>query len=165
MSISADHMSLLLEGGKGIEDFLVAARAMERGDDYRSIAIVIDAMREVNASPEQIAEAVMAMAHEIVSSRYRRAPAYRDGHSSAKDSNKARRGLSNEAWRTLREQIFERDGYECQYCGETDDLTCDHILPLIRGGTNDHDNLTTACRPCNSSKGGKTLSEWRGLAQ
>lgn len=32
--------------------------------------------------------------------------------------------------------------------------TWDHIVPISRGGTNSHDNLQPACRPCNSSKKG-----------
>ena len=44
----------------------------------------------------------------------------------------------------------------CSYCGspatEGNDLTIDHIIPLSRGGTNRRDNLTVACRRCNTSK-------------
>lgn len=36
----------------------------------------------------------------------------------------------------------------------------EHLLPLSRGGNNNYDNLAIACRPCNSSKGNKTISEW-----
>jgi 5-methylcytosine-specific restriction endonuclease McrA len=32
-----------------------------------------------------------------------------------------------------------------------------------RGGSNDLTNLVTACRPCNLSKGPKTLKEWRAF--
>ena len=31
----------------------------------------------------------------------------------------------------------------------------DHIIPVSRGGTNDYENLTLACRWCNRSKGAK----------
>lgn len=45
-------------------------------------------------------------------------------------------------------------------CGEHTDLSVDHKFPLSRGGTDDISNLHFLCRPCNSSKGDKTLAEW-----
>jgi len=63
----------------------------------------------------------------------------------------------------LRAAVFARDGYRCAYCGvETAEPHCDHVLPLSRGGSNSADNLATACGACNTSKGAKTLEEWRG---
>ena len=79
------------------------------------------------------------------------------------NSNKARRRISKQRWKILREETFRRDEWTCVYCGAQDDLTCDHIIPLARGGTNDNENLATACRSCNSSKGKKTLKEWAGI--
>ncbi|UEM08088.1 DUF1376 domain-containing protein (plasmid) [Skermanella rosea] len=65
-------------------------------------------------------------------------------------------------WRALREIVFERDDYACTYCSSEElPLHCDHIVPLTRGGTNDLSNLTTSCRPCNTSKGARTPEEWR----
>lgn len=64
-------------------------------------------------------------------------------------------------WPSLRIAIFERDGFRCTYCGDAEsDLECDHIYPVHLGGDNDPENLTTACRSCNRSKGGKTVAEW-----
>ena len=61
-----------------------------------------------------------------------------------------------------RREIFTRDGYTCQYCGDVGgDLTVDHVLPRSRGGGHTWDNVVTACRPCNHRKGGKTLQEAR----
>lgn len=58
-----------------------------------------------------------------------------------------------------RQNIFKRDGHKCQYCGATNDLTLDHVLPRSRGGASSWDNLTTACRHCNSKKGDFTPIE------
>lgn len=70
-------------------------------------------------------------------------------------------------WDSLRAEltplVFARDEHCCVYCGATEDLTVDHVLPLSRGGTNDLGNLVTACRPCNSSKNAKTPEEWRAV--
>jgi len=48
----------------------------------------------------------------------------------------------------------------CAYCPQLAD-TLDHVLPLVRGGTNYEGNLVPCCRKCNSSKSGKTIIEWR----
>jgi hypothetical protein len=60
-------------------------------------------------------------------------------------------------WDSLRTSlspvVFERDNYLCIACGSHEDLTVDHIKPLIRGGDNSLENLQTLCRPCNSRKG------------
>lgn len=67
-------------------------------------------------------------------------------------------------WEGKRAAVFSRDKFVCTYCGAdvTDDPHCDHVLPLIQGGTNEIGNLTTSCRRCNSAKAGRTLAEWGG---
>ena len=80
------------------------------------------------------------------------------------DSRKQNRNrrLSDSVWRKVREQVFRRDKYTCQYCGaKARKLHCDHIYPLSRGGSNEMRNLVTACQRCNQSKHDKTISEWR----
>jgi 5-methylcytosine-specific restriction endonuclease McrA len=56
--------------------------------------------------------------------------------------------------------LFARDSYRCQYCGRhrtqlrgREFLTRDHVVPLSRGGTNNWQNVVTACSPCNNRKG------------
>jgi hypothetical protein len=53
----------------------------------------------------------------------------------------------------LREWIIDRDLNKCCACGATEDLTVDHVFPVILGGKTNPDNLQTLCRSCNSSKG------------
>jgi len=73
--------------------------------------------------------------------------------------------LSGEAWARLREIVFERDAYTCQYCGtHGGELECDHVEPISAGGTNELGNLTTACRDCNRAKRARQLDQWRGRA-
>ena len=55
----------------------------------------------------------------------------------------------------LREWIFKRDGNKCVLCDTSDDLTVDHVMPVVRGGRTDPDNLRTLCRSCNSRKGSR----------
>jgi hypothetical protein len=61
-----------------------------------------------------------------------------------------------------RKEIFERDKYICQYCGEKvtpENLTLDHLIPQSGGGKHTRDNLKTSCLICNSIKSGKTYEE------
>lgn len=73
------------------------------------------------------------------------------------------RDVSAGEWADLRAATFARDGFACVYCGcdAAAAPQCDHVLPLVRGGSSVLSNLVTACKHCNSSKGGRTLSEWR----
>jgi 5-methylcytosine-specific restriction endonuclease McrA len=54
-----------------------------------------------------------------------------------------------------------RSAEVCAYCGRpptfTDPLAVDHVVPLVRGGTNSLDNLVAAHRSCNSRKGGRSV--------
>ena len=55
--------------------------------------------------------------------------------------------------------LFLRDGFACQYCGDARDLTFDHVTPRSRGGRTTWENIVTACAPCNLRKGGRTPRE------
>ena len=55
--------------------------------------------------------------------------------------------------------VFLRDKFSCQYCGDRKDLTFDHLLPKSRGGLTDWNNVVTACSSCNVRKGGKLYKD------
>ena len=62
----------------------------------------------------------------------------------------------------LRFEIFKRDNFTCQYCGDQPPsvvLVIDHIQPVSKGGDNDSMNLITACEPCNQGKSDKTIDQ------
>jgi len=63
--------------------------------------------------------------------------------------------------KALRQSVYDRDGHACVYCETTDDLSIDHKTPEMHGGTNDFDNLQTACRKCNAQKRDLTDQEYR----
>lgn len=66
-------------------------------------------------------------------------------------------------WLKIRQEVFDRDGHRCTYCGEiAKALECDHVVPVSRGGLSTMGNLVAACFSCNRSKGAKTLADWRG---
>lgn len=60
-----------------------------------------------------------------------------------------------------RKNVFRRDHHRCQYCGDRDRLTIDHVMPRSRGGRDTWENLVTACVPCNNRKGSRTPDEAR----
>lgn len=53
--------------------------------------------------------------------------------------------------------VFLRDGFECAYCGTSEHLTFDHVIPRSKGGRTTWENIVAACSPCNLRKGGKLL--------
>ena len=64
----------------------------------------------------------------------------------------------------LRQEIYERDNYICQYCGtdlsqQSRNLSIDHVIPLTKGGTHNRENLVTACKSCNLKKRNRTPQE------
>lgn len=67
------------------------------------------------------------------------------------------------------EKIRKRLRDRCFYCGEDASGrkgTVDHMVPLVKGGTNFPNNLTLACRTCNFDKHSKTADafvRWRVL--
>lgn len=61
-----------------------------------------------------------------------------------------------------RQNLYARDKYRCQYCGDKlppKELTCDHVIPRSRGGKTMWTNIVTCCRPCNRKKGGRMPEE------
>jgi 5-methylcytosine-specific restriction endonuclease McrA len=55
-----------------------------------------------------------------------------------------------------RNNVFLRDRFRCQYCGEETKLTFDHVVPRSRGGDTTWTNIVAACGPCNLKKGSRT---------
>jgi 5-methylcytosine-specific restriction endonuclease McrA len=55
--------------------------------------------------------------------------------------------------------IYTRDGFRCQYCGERQllkDLNQDHVIPRKQGGKTCWENIVTSCITCNTRKGART---------
>lgn len=53
-----------------------------------------------------------------------------------------------------RSNVFLRDRFKCQYCGNGDAaLTFDHVVPRSKGGETNWANIVAACDPCNLKKG------------
>jgi 5-methylcytosine-specific restriction endonuclease McrA len=61
--------------------------------------------------------------------------------------------------RVNRHKIYKRDGHKCVYCGNSKQLTIDHLIPKSKGGKNTWENLVTCCSKCNVKKGDKTIEQ------
>ena len=48
----------------------------------------------------------------------------------------------------------------CCYCGGSESLAVDHLIPRHKGGPDRGDNMVWACRACNSSKRSTDVLEW-----
>ena len=53
----------------------------------------------------------------------------------------------------LREIVFERDNYQCVYCGTKQNLTLGHYISKYNNGHGCIDNLQSECRSCNMRNG------------
>jgi hypothetical protein len=65
------------------------------------------------------------------------------------------------SWNEIREYIKEKNNAdECIFCGQTTDLTLEHLLPRHFNGPDTEKNLVWICKSCNSQKGAKRLYEY-----
>ena len=49
--------------------------------------------------------------------------------------------------------VFRKYNYQCNYCGDKEDLHIDHIFPFSKYRDNSFLNLQILCRDCNLKKG------------
>ena len=55
--------------------------------------------------------------------------------------------------------LFARDRHICAYCASrygARELSCDHVVPVSKGGKHTWTNVVTACRGCNLRKADRT---------
>ena len=67
--------------------------------------------------------------------------------------------LPRQAVTFSRRNLFKRDHFACQYCGDQpggSELTIDHIIPRSQGGVTSWTNCVLACVACNSFKSNRT---------
>jgi len=58
-------------------------------------------------------------------------------------------------------KVFHRDEYTCRYCGKTGiPLSVDHIVLWEEGGPSIEENLITACKKCNKTRGSQQYPNW-----
>ena len=65
--------------------------------------------------------------------------------------------------KSMRDEIYSRDEYKCQFCLNSPDLaelTIDHLVPLALGGLDEMTNYVTCCRSCNAAKADMPLKDF-----
>lgn len=60
----------------------------------------------------------------------------------------------------IRKKVFERDGYECVWCGTTENLGLGPLIPESRGGRLEINNYVCTCQHCRPAKGDKLPLEF-----
>ncbi len=55
----------------------------------------------------------------------------------------------------VKNTVYRRDGGKCVYCGSTQNLQYDHIIPFSKGGATSVENLQILCQKCNLEKSNK----------
>ena len=140
----------------------------KREAERRRYAANVDKERERSrryreANPEKRSETCRnwTIANPGQSGRWRRAnpeQAQSDGREYARRRRARKNGVTVEP--VDEAAIYERDGHMCIYCGATENLELDHIVPLASGGAHCEDNLVVACLSCNRGKYTKPLEDW-----
>ena len=73
----------------------------------------------------------------------------KDDHQVKKERQKARELRKTLWWQN------QVNGGLCHYCKKKfslDELTMDHLVPLVRGGKSTKGNCVPCCKPCNNQK-------------
>lgn len=66
-------------------------------------------------------------------------------------------------WSDILREDINMDTTKCAYCGNTEELSNDHIVPKRECHFAEVHNIVKACKRCNSSKSDKDLIEWWSL--
>ncbi len=73
-----------------------------------------------------------------------------------REKSKAKELRASSWWK---QQVGKGICYHCEQKFKPEELTMDHLIPIIRGGKSDKKNCVPCCKECNSKKGHKTRAE------
>lgn len=66
----------------------------------------------------------------------------------ARKANSGGDGVTKAEWK----EILLRYNHRCAYCGDSENITMDHVVPLFKGGPHSPENIVPACLSCNCRK-------------
>jgi hypothetical protein len=114
---------------------------------YRGIAV------EVNGGNELSLEEVrIRIKHEILrrDKAFERMRREIEALENVEQADMARRERISESVRLF---VWQRDEGKCVKCRKAEKLEFDHIIPVIKGGSNTERNVQLLCEQCNRAKG------------
>jgi 5-methylcytosine-specific restriction endonuclease McrA len=78
-------------------------------------------------------------------------------------NSKIKRRVAQEArtFKILDKEYRKLYASPCAFCGATEKISMDHIIPISRSGNHSIGNLQPLCRSCNSSKKNRLVSEYK----
>ena len=122
-----------------------------------------------NAKPEAVAQRQAHQSTDEFKSKrraYRQSDKGKQAISTAAHNRRAierglRKDLTTKQWRII---IAMYDG-KCAYCGSSENVQQEHVIPISKGGGTTFSNIVPACKKCNMSKKHNLLLRWflRGI--
>jgi len=90
-------------------------------------------------------------------------------HANSKEINRSRRFRiierrvkrnQNGVYKVLKKEIDRMYNQPCSFCGSSDNIHIDHVVPISRGGRHSVGNIQPLCSACNLQKHNKYMIEW-----
>lgn len=97
-------------------------------------------------------EQKLEVAHAVLrhEKRYRQLQRQLEAFDRLERADVARRGRISDHVRLF---VWQRDQGKCVKCGCAEQLEYDHIIPIVKGGSNTERNIQLLCEACNRGKG------------
>lgn len=134
---------------------------MKPGENDDLLSAMVECAENTAQLPRPL---FMDLSDEIRRAKYRRGSAnYRRRHPEAIRARSVNYRTSGDK---LRQQhivdLLKHQKHRCWWCGKKikgNEYHIDHVIPIMRGGTNDVSNLRIACPECNLKKGARSAGE------
>ena len=78
-----------------------------------------------------------------------------------REARRRARKSNNGVFKIMPYELKKLYASPCFYCGSTEKITADHIVPISRGGRHSIGNLLPACFKCNVLKSNMFIMEWK----
>jgi len=114
---------------------------------YRGIVVIVEGGNELSLDEIQLKIKHAVLRHDKSFERMRREIEALENVEKADISRRER--ISD----SVRLFVWQRDQGKCVKCGSVEKLEFDHIIPVIKGGSNTERNIQLLCEQCNRSKG------------